>query len=60
MILDNGLFYEFIPYNSVNFDSEGNLLPKPEILTIAELRPIKSMHCCYLPAPVPGAISWEM
>jgi hypothetical protein len=37
MILDNGLFYEFIPYNSVNFDSEGNLLPKPETLTIADV-----------------------
>jgi hypothetical protein len=37
LITDNGLFYEFIPYNSVNFDSEGNLLPKPEILTIAEV-----------------------
>ena len=37
LILDNGLFYEFIPYNSVNFDSEGNLLPKPEILTISDV-----------------------
>ena len=37
LIVDNGLFYEFIPYNRVNFDSEGNLLPKPEILTIADI-----------------------
>lgn len=41
MILDNGLFYEFIPYNSVNFDSEGNLLPNPETLTIKEVEPCK-------------------
>jgi hypothetical protein len=37
LILDNGLFYEFIPYNSGNFDSDGNLLTNPEILTIAEV-----------------------
>jgi hypothetical protein len=37
LIVDNGLFYEFIPYNSTNFDTEGNLLPGPEILTIAEV-----------------------
>ncbi len=37
LILDNGLFYEFIPFNCVNFDTEGNLLPKPETLTIAEV-----------------------
>jgi hypothetical protein len=37
LILDNGLFYEFIPFNAVNFDSEGNLLPNPEIITIAEV-----------------------
>jgi hypothetical protein len=41
MILDNGLFYEFIPHNSVNFDSEGNLMPKAEILTIADVEPCK-------------------
>jgi len=37
LILDNGLFYEFIPYNTANFDSDGNLLPKPETLTIADV-----------------------
>jgi len=37
LILDNGLFYEFIPYNRVNFDSECNLLSNPEILTIADV-----------------------
>jgi hypothetical protein len=24
MILDNGIFYEFVPFNDENFDSEGN------------------------------------
>jgi hypothetical protein len=37
MILDNGLFYEFIPYTSSNFNSEGNLLPNPEVLTISDI-----------------------
>ncbi len=25
MVLDNGLFFEFIPFNDDNFDAEGNL-----------------------------------
>lgn len=35
LILDNGLFYEFIPFNDRNFDAEGQLKPDPETLTIA-------------------------
>jgi hypothetical protein len=34
MILDNGIFFEFIPFNSSNFDPEGNLRPDAETLTI--------------------------
>jgi len=37
MILDNGIFYEFIPYSDRNFDSEGNLMPKPEVITLSEV-----------------------
>ena len=37
LVLDNGLFYEFIPYNQKNFDEDGNLLPKPEVLTLAQV-----------------------
>ena len=37
MITDNGIFYEFIPYNSVNFDADGNLLPNPTVLTLNQL-----------------------
>jgi hypothetical protein len=33
LILDNGLFYEFIPFNEHNFDTDGNLLPDPEAVT---------------------------
>lgn len=37
MILDNGIFFEFIPYNDANFDSEGELNPNPETVTIREV-----------------------
>lgn len=34
MLLDNGIFFEFIPFNADNFDEEGQLRPNPEVLTI--------------------------
>jgi len=34
LILDNGLYYEFIPYHDGNFDSEGELIFGCEIFTI--------------------------
>jgi hypothetical protein len=37
MILNNGIFFEFIPYNSANFDPEGNLRSNPETLTIEQV-----------------------
>lgn len=37
MVLDNGIFYEFIPFNDENFDSEGNIKKTPTILTINEV-----------------------
>ena len=37
LILDNGIFYEFIPFNESNFDVEGDLKPNPEILTISDV-----------------------
>jgi hypothetical protein len=37
LVLDNGLFYEFVPFTSRNFDNEGNLLPEVEALTIGEV-----------------------
>jgi hypothetical protein len=41
MIINNGIFYEFIPYNDSNFDSEGDLKPNPETLTIGQVVPGK-------------------
>jgi hypothetical protein len=37
MILDNGIFYEFVPYNESNFDTDGSLRSNPETITIGEV-----------------------
>ncbi len=37
LFLNNGVFFEFIPFNEQNFDEEGNLLNNPKSLTIAEV-----------------------
>jgi len=37
LVLDNGLFYEFVPFNSENFDREGNLNTDVNTLTISEV-----------------------
>lgn len=38
LILDNCIFYEFIPFNDANFDGEGNLRSNPEALTIRDVK----------------------
>jgi len=37
MVLNNGIFYEFIPFNSENFDDEGNLIGNPETYMIDQI-----------------------
>lgn len=37
LILDNGIYYEFVPFNDNNFDVDGNLKESPEILNISEI-----------------------
>lgn len=37
MVLDNGLFYEFVPFTEANFDDEGNIKPNPEAFTLNEV-----------------------
>jgi hypothetical protein len=37
MILNNGIFYEFVPFNSDNFDSEGEIKDNPQTLMIDEV-----------------------
>lgn len=37
LVLDNGIFYEFVPFNEVNFDADGNMISNPQTLTINEV-----------------------
>jgi hypothetical protein len=37
LVLNNGMFYEFVPFNDQNFDSENQLLPGAETLMINEV-----------------------
>lgn len=37
LLLDNGLFFEFVPFNDENFDSDGNILQTAQALTIKDV-----------------------
>lgn len=37
LVLDNGIYYEFIPFNSKNFDEDGNLQENLTVLGIDEI-----------------------
>jgi hypothetical protein len=37
LILNNGLFYEFVPFHSENFTSDGEIKPGAETITIEEI-----------------------
>lgn len=37
LILNNGIFFEFVPFNSDNFDAEGNILKNPGTMMISEV-----------------------
>ncbi len=38
MVTNNGLFYEFVPFNEENFNSDGELVKKPKTLLINEVK----------------------
>lgn len=38
LIVDNGIYFEFIPFNENNFDDEGNLRSNPETLHLGEVQ----------------------
>jgi len=38
MVLDNGIFYEFVPFNEENFDGDGNIKENPVALSIGEVQ----------------------
>jgi hypothetical protein len=37
LVLDNGIFFEFVPFNESNFDHDGNLHPNAIVLNIKEI-----------------------
>jgi hypothetical protein len=37
IVLDNGIYYEFVPFHDENFDEEGNVRPNAQTLTIADI-----------------------
>jgi hypothetical protein len=37
LVLNNNIFFEFVPFDDVNFDSEGNMVDNPEALMIHEI-----------------------
>ncbi|MBL0234004.1 MAG: GH3 auxin-responsive promoter family protein [Chitinophagaceae bacterium] len=41
LILNNNIFFEFVPFNEKNFDTEGNIVENPEALMIHEVEPGK-------------------
>ena len=41
MILNNGIYYEFVPFNSQNFDQDGEINENAEVLTMDEVEPNK-------------------
>jgi len=38
LVLDNGIFFEFIPFNTRNFQPEGKLVEHPEVLLINQVK----------------------
>lgn len=39
LVLDNGIFFEFIPFNDDNFHPEGDLKENPEVTILSEVEP---------------------
>jgi len=37
LVVDNGIYYEFVPFNGDNFDEDGNFTSNPQTLTIGEV-----------------------
>ncbi|MBP6402249.1 MAG: GH3 auxin-responsive promoter family protein, partial [Bacteroidia bacterium] len=38
LILNNGLFYEFVPFNDENFDANGDIVANPQTLLVNEIK----------------------
>lgn len=37
MILQNGIYFEFVPFNDTNFDEDGDMRANPEVLNLEEV-----------------------
>ncbi len=37
LVLDNGIFFEFVPFNQLNFDEDYNIIDNPTALTIDQI-----------------------
>jgi hypothetical protein len=37
LVLDNNIFFEFVPFDDKNFDQDGNVIPNPEVKMIHEV-----------------------
>jgi hypothetical protein len=37
LVMDNGIFFEFIPFNSCNFKADGTMVDNPEVLLIDQV-----------------------
>ena len=42
LALNNNIFFEFVPFDYNNFDSEGNMVANPEVLMIHEVEENKN------------------
>ncbi len=39
LLVDNGIYFEFVPFNEENFDENGNIVEHPKTLTLKEVEP---------------------
>src|SRR2546428_14021952 len=37
LVTDNGIFFEFVPFNEDNFDADGNIVANPKTLAINQV-----------------------
>lgn len=37
LVLDNGIFFEFVPFDNTNFNADGMMVENPEVFTIKEI-----------------------
>jgi GH3 auxin-responsive promoter. len=37
LLVDNGIYFEFVPFNENNFDSDGNIVDHPQTVTLSEV-----------------------